>query len=738
MAFTVSPGVVTREIDLTTIVPESGTTAGAFAGAFRWGPIDKIVSVSSEDLLVENFQKPDSSTYLSFFSAANFLAYGQNLNVVRVANTSAYNATTDSANAVLIKSDESYYNTYYTEFGGSGASNDYGEFAAKYAGQLGNSMKVSLCGADIPSGLLTGTIAIAFAATEGTVTGTGTAFTSELQVNDVVYTNSSSYSIVTAIATDTAMTVYSSANTDIASGTAVTRAYSSQYSEKEEGSTGIAPGCIMGTVQVSDSARKVMTGTGTYFDLQLAAGDKVTIGGETHKVASITSNTSATLETAISPSSAAISTSVNWAREWEFASNFDYAPTTSDFAVRRGVGRDEVHVIITDEDGEWTGVKGTVLEIFPALSVASDAKSEDGQALYYKEAINRRSKYVWWMKHPTGTGADTAPNTASWGTSANSALKPFFTQNRIGINASMSGGADGQDLTDGEIITGFDKFKSSEDVDVSLVVTGAQSSVVNSYLISNIAETRKDCMVFCSPEQSDVVNNSGNEVNAINNFRDNLPSSSYSVIDSGWKYQYDKYNDTFRYVPLNPDMAGLVVRTTLERDFFFSPAGFNRGQVKNIARLAWNPNKTERDNLYKNGVNPVVSFSGQGTLLFGDKTLLAKPSAFDRINVRRLFITLEKSIANFARFSMFEFNDDFTRSSFTSSVEPFLRDIQGRGGITDFAVVCDESNNTQEVIDRNEFVGSIFVKPTKSINFVLLNFVAVRSGVEFEEVVNAV
>ena len=245
-------------------------------------------------------------------------------------------------------------------------------------------------------------------------------------------------------------------------------------------------------------------------------------------------------------------------------------------------------------------------------------------------------------------------------------------------------------------------------------------------------------MVFVSPEQSDVVNNEGNEVDAVNDFRNLLPSSSYSVIDCGWKYQYDKYNDTFRYIPLNPDTAGLVVRTTVERDFFFSPAGFNRGSVKNVARLAWNPNKTQRDLLYKNGVNPVVSFAGQGTLLFGDKTLLAKPSAFDRINVRRLFITLEKSIANFARFSMFEFNDDFTRSSFVSSVEPFLRDIQGRGGITDFAVVCDESNNTQEVIDRNEFIGSIFVKPTKSINFVLLNFVAVRSGVDFEEVVNVV
>ena len=733
MAFTVSPGVVTREIDLTTIVPETGTTAGAFAGAFRWGPIDKIVNVSSEDLLVDTFQKPDSSTYLSFFSAANFLAYGQNLNVVRVANSSAYNATTDSANAVLIKSDESYYNTYYTEFGGSGASNDYGEFASKFAGQLGNSMKVSLCGADITAAALTGTSTVAFSGTEGTVTGTSTAFTSELQINDVLYHNSSSYYIVTAIGTDTGMTVQSSANTDVAGATAFTRAHSSKFSERDT-----EWGPIMGTVQVADTARKVMTGTGTYFDLQLSAGDKVTISGELHKVASITSNTSATLDTAISPSSAAITTSVEWSRQWEFASNFDYAPTTSDFATRRGVTNDEVHVIITDEDGEWTGVKGTVLEIFPALSVASDAKSEDGQALYYKEAINRRSKYIWWMKHPTSTGADTAPNTAAWGTSANSASKPSYTSNRISMTASMSGGADGNELTDANIITGYDKFKSAEDVDVSLIITGPQSAIVNSYLISNIAEVRKDCMVFISPEQADVVNNDGSEVTAVNDYRNLLPSSSYSVIDSGWKYQYDKYNDTFRYIPLNPDVAGLVVRTTVDRDFFFSPAGFNRGQVKNIARLAWNPNKTQRDLLYKNGVNPVVSFAGQGTLLFGDKTLLAKPSAFDRINVRRLFITLEKSIANFARFSMFEFNDDFTRSSFTSSVEPFLRDIQGRGGITDFSVVCDESNNTQEVIDRNEFIGSIFVKPTKSINFVLLNFVAVRSGVEFEEVVNVV
>ncbi len=307
MAFTVSPGVVTREIDLTTIVPETGTTAGAFAGAFRWGPLDQLVNVSSEDLLVENFQKPDSSTYLSFFTAANFLAYGQNLNVVRVANSSAYNATTDAANTVLIKSSETYYNTYYTEFGGSGASDNYGEFAAKFAGELGNSLKVGLCGADIAESALTGTMTTSFSGTEGTVSGTSTSYTTELQVNDIIkHDVGGTYFLVTAIASDTSMTVQSSSNTDVTGTPVYTRMKSSHYSEPAT--------AAMGTVQVSDAARKVMTGTGTYFDIQLTVGDKISIGGETHELDSITSNTSAALKTAISTSSTAISGSIAYSR----------------------------------------------------------------------------------------------------------------------------------------------------------------------------------------------------------------------------------------------------------------------------------------------------------------------------------------------------------------------------------------------------------------------------------------
>ena len=241
-------------------------------------------------------------------------------------------------------------------------------------------------------------------------------------------------------------------------------------------------------------------------------------------------------------------------------------------------------------------------------------------------------------------------------------------------------------------------------------------------------------VVFISPPDTSVINNAGSEATSIVTFRDTLTSSSYAVLDSGWKYQYDRYNDVYRWVPLNGDTAGTTVRTDFVADPWFSPAGFNRGQIKNVVKLAYSPSKTDRDTLYKKGVNPVVSFPGNGTVLFGDKTLLAKPSAFDRINVRRLFIVLEKSIATAAKYQLFEFNDGFTRAQFKNLVEPFLRDVQGRRGITDFKVVCDESNNTGEVIDGNEFVADIFIKPARAINFIQLNFVATRTGISFETV----
>ena len=339
------------------------------------------------------------------------------------------------------------------------------------------------------------------------------------------------------------------------------------------------------------------------------------------------------------------------------------------------------------------------------------------------------------MSHPTANAISNYANASStWG---NTASGISFTRLANAVTISLgngtAAGADGT-IVAANTIAGYNLFSSSESTDISLIVTGPNANTISSSLIS-LVETRKDCIVFFSPAKSDVVDNAGNEAAACVAQAASIGSSSYAFMDCGWKYQYDKYSDVYRWVPLNGDIAGLCAKTDIEKDPWFSPGGLNRGQIRNVVKLAWNPTKTERDTLYVKGINPVVNFQGEGTVLFGDKTLLNKPSAFDRINVRRLFIVLEKSIARAARFSMFEFNDQFTRAQFVALVEPYLRDVQGRRGITDFRVVCDDTNNTGEVIDRNEFIGDIYIKPARSINFIQLNFVAVRTGVSFEEVV---
>jgi phage tail sheath protein FI len=410
---------------------------------------------------------------------------------------------------------------------------------------------------------------------------------------------------------------------------------------------------------------------------------------------------------------------------WIYSTQFTSAPGTSTYVSNKGGSLDEVHVIVVDEDGLFSGTRGTVLEKFGFVSKASDAKDDSGNNNYYKQVLENKSRYIYWASHPTTIATGT-----SWGSTANNTAFANLTAN---VTVSLSGGVDGT-ITTANVITAYDSFDPAESVDIALVVSGPASQTVADSLIS-MAETRKDCVVFLSPEKADCVDNAGSETTDIRAYRDTLTSTSYAVLDSNWKYQYDKYNDVYRWVPLNGDVAGLCARTDLERDPWFSPGGLNRGIIKNSIKLAWNPTKTNRDDLYVKGINPIVTFQGEGTVLFGDKTLLSKPSAFDRINVRRLFIVLEKAIARAARFSMFEFNDQFTRAQFVALVEPFLRDVQGRRGITDFRVVCDETNNTGEVIDRNEFIGDIYIKPARSINFIQLNFVAVRTGVSFDEVV---
>lgn len=415
---------------------------------------------------------------------------------------------------------------------------------------------------------------------------------------------------------------------------------------------------------------------------------------------------------------------------WAYTTEFDGPPNTSVYVSQQVGSGDEMHIIVIDEDGRFTGIANTILEKFAFVSKAVDAKNDDGSSNYYVDVVNERSQYIYIMNH--AQNATTHSMTTSWG---NVAAGATFTQTGDEFTYSLSKGTY-ETATSAAIIQGYDRFANPEEVDISLVVLGSRPDFVVQHVIDNIVEFRKDCVAFFSPHRANVVNNLGAEATQCVNRRNSVGrSTSYAVMDNNWKYQFDKYNNTFRWVPLNGDIAGLCVKTDFERDPWYSPAGFNRGQIKNVVKLAWNPDKTDRDELYKNGINPVVTFPGEGTVLFGDKTLLARPSAFDRINVRRLFIVLEKAIARAARYSLFEFNDEFTRAQFVSLVEPYLRDVQGRRGIFDFRVVCDTTNNTPEVIDRNEFIGDIYIKPARSINFIQLNFIAVRTGVSFDEIV---
>lgn len=427
----------------------------------------------------------------------------------------------------------------------------------------------------------------------------------------------------------------------------------------------------------------------------------------------------------VCPSSSAFTT-------WAYAPYFDGAPGTSPYASERNGSNDEMHIIVIDENGAFTGTANTLLERFAFVSKASDAKTDDGSTNYYKDVLTRTSNYIYAGVVPT-SGVDAGLTvTTGWGTAASGVS---FGAGNV-VNASLKGGDDSTVPTSNDANTAFNKYVSPEFVDISMLMAGVASVETQKHIISNVVGARKDCVAMVSPPLASTQSGVGSIVT----WRSSTlgVESSYAIADSGWKYMYDKYNDKYRWVPLNGDITGLLARTDQQRDPWFSPAGYTRGVIKNCVKLAFNPISTERDTLYKLGVNPVVTFPGEGTILYGDKTLLSKPSAWDRINVRRLFLALERTISRAAKSAMFEFNDDVTRSQFVNMVEPYLRYVQGRRGVTDYRVICDTTNNTQEVIDRNEFVGDIFVKPSKSINFVRLNFVAVRSGVSFEEVAGSV
>ena len=734
MSFLVSPGVQVKEIDLTNVVPAVDTTIGAIAGPFEKGPVSSVTLVGSEAELLKNFGKPNASNFEFWFTASNFLKYSNALKVVRP-ESAIVNAGESSG--VLVRDTDHYITDFYATTGdGQSTTNDW---IARDAGTLGNSIGVELC----PSpeayeqdlgvkNLVNGAGAVG----DTTITvddadESGFAF----QVGDMIkfHTNNS----VTATSNGAITTASINLTVDGNSGTIAVgqRVIASGINEVVKVKTVTSQ-----TALILDKPITIAND----IDMAFSPYASVEAGDTQYEVTAINSEV-LSIRLKDDPDSGGLQTIIPdnsfITRRWRFADLFDAAPRQSEYNRVNGRGTgDEVHIAVFDTTGLISGHdvnvagqrKNSVLETFSNLSLNPAAKGPQGDSIYYPTVLYNKSEFIYWGDHiAAGT---------NWGTDTTSA----YTEIRPITTVSLTGGTDDYAVTAGELELAYDKFADAESEDINLVLGGPSSAVTDSAagqdthvtMITSLVEGRKDCVGFVSPYKSATVgiSNSTTQTENVTAAFELCPSSSYMVFDSGYKYMYDKYNDTFRFIPLNGDTAGLCANTDSIADPWFSPAGFNRGNVRGAIKLSYNPNQTERDQLYRGRVNPVVNFPGQGVVLFGDKTALTKPSAFDRINVRRLFLVMEKAISTAAKFQLFEFNDEFTRAQFRNLVEPFLRDVQGRRGIQDFSVVADSTNNTGEVIDRNEFIGDIFVKPNRAINFITLNFVATRTGVAFSEV----
>ena len=691
MAFLVSPGVEVKEKDLTNIIPAVATSIGGFAGLFEWGPALEATLVSSEQDLIDKFGYPRASTNAGsnnrddWFAVANFLEYSNNVQVVRVLPDGARNAVSEPV-AVLASSITIDVN---------GTANLTGTINVEY--DVGSSVAVSVAVNDTAATVAQTLATALVAAGVSSAVASGAFVTYEKGTFTTPDTSSSggvtfAYLELEATASEENSTSSSASIKNLSdflieqSGLTDGSVYA-RYPGKLGNSIGIAlidAGCT----------------------------DETTLIVGTSKLSDI----------------------------------FDSVPATSVWAQNLGATAlaDEVHVVVYTTDTKLTGTANEILETYSYLSKAKNSKTADGANNYYVDVINNASNYVYLKNEETAaTGTVTTGGTSIGATiteSSTPAFNAFISSTAGVVKYDLDGGLDGSEVTDGDYTEAFDIFNDVETVDVNLLFVGRgnNSKVVQKFVIE-IAEARKDAIAFVSPDYASAVTNptAAKIVEYFNSSTDGFNSTSYAVFDSGWKRQYDRYNDEYFWAPLNPDIAGLSARTDYTNEAWFSPAGLNRGFIKNVVKLSYNPNQADRDTLYPKRINPVVTFRGQGTLLYGDKTALSRPSAFDRINVRRLFIVLEKAIATAAKYQLFEFNDDLTRRVFVNMVEPFLADIKSRRGITEFKVVCDTSNNTGEVIDGNRFVADIYIKPARSINFMTLNFVAVRSGVSFSEVAGA-
>tara|TARA_B100002019_G_scaffold288973_1_gene303664 strand:- start:734 stop:2983 length:2250 start_codon:yes stop_codon:yes gene_type:complete len=741
-----SPGVVVQERDLTTITTLSTANVGVLAGPFDQGPVEEIIDISNERELAERFGKPNDYNYEYWYTAAQYLSYGGVLKTIRVASTALKNAV-DTGTAPLIKNLQNYETNYQD-------ANNTWTWAARTPGALGNSIGVFMTDAGADQ------VAVIPAP------GSGNEF--EFVADEAVTAASGAagkvfkYSIVLTVESVVGDFTPGTSTTIAISGSneAVTVLAWDPANKKLE--IGLPSGGVTGIIA---DAQTVTQGSNTCDIATSGIERKLLIAKDKGSI-----DFAAADSLNDTNSNAAVVTSVRGEyAEREYLPGVKWVnvaerPGTSLYASNAGGHRDEMHIVVIDIDGKVTGTTGAVLERFIGVSKASDAKSSVGETNYYVEVMKQKSQYLFWGEHETevfnatGTPADgnlglTAARqfnllrSAAGSTDYPAGRTTVGSKNNSthyyrlinGTDYANSGGV--YTISNADIATSYELCEDPESQTIDYILAGPSgaddaAALAKVTSLVNIAEERRDCMVFVSPRRGNLIGvaNATTQTDNLVKFFDLLPSSSYMVFDSGYKYIYDKYNDVYRYVPCNGDVAGLCLQTTEVAEPWFSPAGFQRGVLRNAIKLAYTPNKTQRDRLYSSRINPIVSFPGQGVVLFGDKTALGFASAFDRINVRRLFLTIERVISGAAKSQLFEQNDESQRSLFLNIIEPYMRDVQGRRGVTDFLVKCDSDNNPPEAVDRGEFYAEIFVKPTRTINYITLTFVATRTGVAFSEV----
>ena len=744
-----SPGVVIQERDLTTITSLSTANVGVLAAPFELGPVEEVVDISTEKALVEIFGEPNDYNYEYWFTASQYLAYGGTLKGIRISSTALKNGV-NTGTAPLIKNLDEYESTF------EGAANNW-EFAARTAGTKGNSIGIFVTDAGADQ------IAV--------LPAPGSGNEHEFVADEALSATSGAagkvfkYSIVLTVETVVGSFTPGAATTINIGGSNETVDVLAWDSTNKQLEIGLPSGGVTGILA---DAQAITQGTNSAAIATSGIERRLYIGLDKDSISfAAADSVQDTNSTAV-----AITSVRGEYAEREYLPGFKWVnvaprPGTSGYATAAGGYRDELHILVIDIDGKITGNAGSVLERFIGVSKGTDAKTSVGEVNYYPTVIKQRSSYIYWGSHEaTGFAATSTASDGNFGQTV--AGRQFNLLRSANGTVDYPAGAttlgsknnstwyyrltDGADYTiagssysvgNSDVSTAYELISDPESQTIDFILTGPSgaddaAALAKITALVNIVEERRDCMLFVSPRRANVVG-VANKTTATSNiveFFDQLPSSSYVAFDSGYKYMYDKYNDVYRYIPTNGDVAGLCLQTTEVAEPWFSPAGFQRGGIRNAIKLAYTPNKTQRDTLYSSRVNPIVAFPGQGIILYGDKTAQSFASAFDRINVRRLFLTIERVISGAAKAQLFEQNDEAQRGLFLNIVEPYLRDVQGRRGVTDFLVKCDASNNPPEAVDRGEFYAEIYVKPTRTINYITLTFVATRTGVSFGEVAN--